>query len=79
MISPDDNNCSAPVFWGVSALVSSSSFDGSDGYLADSKSGCGLNANSDGLKFLGNDGDLSKVSLDGIVPAMYTCGVCLGV
>jgi hypothetical protein len=31
-----------------------------------------MNANSDGLKFLGNDGDLSKVSLDGIVPAMYT-------
>jgi len=38
-----------------------------------------MNANSDGLKFLGSDGDLSKVSLDGIVPAMYTCGVCLGV
>jgi len=38
-----------------------------------------MNANSDGLKFFGNDGDLYKVSLDGIVPAMYTCGVCLGV
>ena len=79
MTSPDDSNCSAPVFLGASTLVSSSSFDGSDGYLADSKSGCGLNANSDGLKLLGNDGDLSKVSLDGIVPAIYTCGVCLGV
>jgi hypothetical protein len=78
MTSPDDSNCSAPVFLGAS-LVSSSSFDGSGGSLADSKSGCGMNANSDGLKFPGSDGDLSRVSLDGIVPAIYTCGVCLGV
>ena len=47
-------------------MFSLSSFDGSDGSLADSKSSCGINANSGCLKFLGTDGDISKESLDGI-------------
>jgi len=47
--------------------------------LADWKSGWGMNANCVGLKFLGMEGDLSKVGLAVNVPAMYTSGVCLGV
>jgi len=38
-----------------------------------------MNANCAGLKFLGTEGDLSKVGLVDNVPAMYTSGASLGV